>query len=253
MGFVQNALIIGMLAVVLFSLAVGYYIAPQAQPQALAKGPQATASPAQQAARQGITVQIPAIDENGEGKVARVNVQEMPGSGRVLIELGPDNPIIGGDTQDSIRTAVELGKMFSTRDTAAIDLRYSISAPSDEVSGKSAGAAVAVATMALLRGERLRPDTIITGTVNSRGVIGPVGGVLQKAKAAGQMGFRRIIVPVGEATAAKSETRCTQTSSPNGVRRECTRTAAQVSVAAETGLEVFEVRDAGEALELWRE
>ena len=68
---------------------------------------------------------------------------------------------------------------------------------SEKVDGPSAGALFTVAVVAALRGDAVRTDATITGTINPDGSIGPVDGVVQKFDAAIKAGKRRLGYPAG--------------------------------------------------------
>ncbi|MFH1400775.1 MAG: S16 family serine protease, partial [Nanoarchaeota archaeon] len=63
------------------------------------------------------------------------------------------------------------------------------------VGGPSAGGALTVLTIAVLGDLPLDNETVMTGTIQSGGLIGPVAGIKQKAMAAQRAGFKRVIVP----------------------------------------------------------
>ena len=65
------------------------------------------------------------------------------------------------------------------------------------VDGPSASMLVTATMMALLRGDALRPQTTMTGTVNPDGTCGPVGGIVQKMEGARKAGLTRFGYPVG--------------------------------------------------------
>jgi uncharacterized protein len=67
------------------------------------------------------------------------------------------------------------------------------------VGGPSAGAAMTIATIAAIENTSVRNDTAITGTVMPDGTIGRVGGILEKAEAAGERGLETFYVPEGQA------------------------------------------------------
>ena len=68
---------------------------------------------------------------------------------------------------------------------------------SEKVDGPSAGALFTVAVIAALRGDAVRPDATLTGTINPDGSIGPVDGVVQKFGAAMKAGKRWLGYPAG--------------------------------------------------------
>ncbi len=238
------------LAAAAFAVAVGYFSQPflSQQEQVTEKiivGNRTT--PAGQPADRAYLL-LPAVDEQGRGRLAELLVEATPGSGKIFIAFQEDTPLLSQDTQESLKIAIELGKLMATRDVSKLDLKYTMNAPSAVVGGKSAGAAVAVATIALLQGIPLKGDTLITGGVDEQGNIVRVGGVLEKAKAAADAGFRRLVVPAGEATAAVVQQQCQQQAVPGGVARRCTSVTAQIDVAKEAGIEIVEVANVRQAL-----
>jgi Lon-like protease len=64
--------------------------------------------------------------------------------------------------------------------------------------GPSAGAAMTVGFIAMFKGDRLRRGVAMTGTLEPGGLIGPVGGIPDKMRAAAREGYRIILVPSGQ-------------------------------------------------------
>ncbi len=71
---------------------------------------------------------------------------------------------------------------------------------SGRVDGPSAGGLMTVGVLAALRGDPLRNDTAMTGTINPDGTIGPVGGIPQKIEGAAAAGMKQVLVPYGQRT-----------------------------------------------------
>ncbi|MCJ7672105.1 MAG: hypothetical protein MUP67_08650, partial [Acidimicrobiia bacterium] len=67
-----------------------------------------------------------------------------------------------------------------------------------EIDGPSAGALLTVGTLALIRGDKIKKDIAMTGTVNPDGTVGPVGGIPFKVEGAGKAGFKRVLIPAGQ-------------------------------------------------------
>lgn len=65
------------------------------------------------------------------------------------------------------------------------------------VDGPSAGMLTTAAFLALLRGDAIRPDVTMTGTINPDGTSGPVGGIPQKLQGAAEKGKRVFGYPLG--------------------------------------------------------
>lgn len=68
------------------------------------------------------------------------------------------------------------------------------------VDGPSAGAITTIGVLAALRGDTVRPDVAMTGTINPDGTIGPVGGVPYKISGAAAAGMKLVLVPYGSRT-----------------------------------------------------
>lgn len=64
--------------------------------------------------------------------------------------------------------------------------------------GPSAGAAMAVGFIAMFKGDKIQRGIALTGTFESGGYIGPVGGIPDKIRAAAREGCRTILVPRGQ-------------------------------------------------------
>ena len=82
-------------------------------------------------------------------------------------------------------------------------LSYSVTGAID---GPSGGAALTVATIAALRGQKLRRDITMTGTIAPDGSIGLVGLIPSKIRAAKKAGFETILIPAGSLPETDPET-----------------------------------------------
>jgi hypothetical protein len=67
-----------------------------------------------------------------------------------------------------------------------------------KIDGPSAGGLMTVATIALLRGDKLQPDITMTGTINPDGTIGPVGGIPYKVDGVLAAHKKRMLIPEGQ-------------------------------------------------------
>lgn len=61
--------------------------------------------------------------------------------------------------------------------------------------GPSAGAAMAIGFLAVLRGDPIQRGIALTGTLQPEGRIGPVGSIPDKVRAAAREGYRTILIP----------------------------------------------------------
>jgi hypothetical protein len=64
--------------------------------------------------------------------------------------------------------------------------------------GPSAGAAMTVGFLALLRGDHIQRGIALTGTIEPTGRIGQVGAIPDKVRAAAREGYRTILIPQGQ-------------------------------------------------------
>ena len=134
--------------------------------------------------------------ENGyEGGIAELYLEIKPGSGKVFLETFP---LTRTDTQMSTRFAKAIACDALERDCDDVDFFYTINADSAIIAGPSAGASIAILTVALLENLKLNEYYAITGTINSGGLIGPVGGLKAKVEAAKKIGLKKVFIPEGE-------------------------------------------------------
>lgn len=146
--------------------------------------------------RRGInttTLLIPAINQNGDGVLAEIKVSAFPGNGKVLTEI--DNVIFQTDTQSSIKTARDVAKHFIKNDINKYDLIYIINTDADLIEGPSAGAAIAILTVAVIDGIELKKDVFITGSVDESGKILKSSHIRKKSKALKSIGNVTFLIP----------------------------------------------------------
>ena len=84
---------------------------------------------------------------------------------------------------------------FLEADCTKYDFFYTIRSNSVIVGGPSAGASLAVLTLSVLEDLPIDQSTTITGTINSGGIIGPVGGILPKIEAAAKSDIKKVLIP----------------------------------------------------------
>ncbi|MBI4151837.1 hypothetical protein HY496_02605 [Candidatus Woesearchaeota archaeon] len=141
-------------------------------------------------------------EEGYQGSDADLYLELKEGSGRVFLETFPLTKL---DTQISTRFAKEIACSHFKLDCERYDFIYTIKAKSTIIGGPSAGAALAVLTTIAVLDLPYSKETTITGTINSGGVIGPVGGVKEKLEAAAQSGLKRVLIPLGTANQSLAE------------------------------------------------
>lgn len=191
-------------------------------------------------------IKVPAVDSEGNGIVTWLKVDSNAGEGRTLVDI--NQLLFWIDTQYSIQISKMVAENYTGVDLSEIDLVYSIDIEASLIEGPSAGAALTVATIAAIQNKTLKPDVIITGTMNPDGSIGPVGGILVKAKAAKDIGATLFIVPKGQATQTyyKQERTCEKI----GPMTYCTTeyVPETTDIEEQTAIRIEEVSNIGEAL-----
>jgi hypothetical protein len=101
-----------------------------------------------------------------------------------------------------------------------------------QVDGPSAGALKTVGVLSLMRGDSLKPDITMTGTINPDGTVGPVGGIPEKIQGAADDHIKTVLIPAGQRNS---------TSEADGSLVDV------VSEGRRLGVDVREVRDVYEA------
>ncbi|HZX44517.1 MAG TPA: S16 family serine protease [Candidatus Nanoarchaeia archaeon] len=134
-------------------------------------------------------------DNGYEGTTADLYLELKPGTGRVFLDTFPLTKV---DTQISTRFARDIACSYLDADCGKYDFVYTIRADSPIVAGPSAGGAITLLTISLLKGQTISDTISVTGTINSGGIIGPVGGIKEKLDAAAQAGLKKVLIPEGE-------------------------------------------------------
>jgi len=194
-----------------------------------------------------VKIYVPAVDNEGRGVATVLKVGIKPGSGKVLVDI--NNILFWLDTQQSIQTAKKVAEAITKVDLSKFDLIYSLeNINATVVEGPSAGAALTIATIAVIEEKELDLKTMITGTINPDGSIGPVGGIIPKAQAAKEIGATTFLVPEGQGTQVNyvPEEKCERI----GYFTFCTTTYKKKieNVGKSVGINVVEVKDIREAM-----
>ena len=193
-----------------------------------------------------VSLNVPAVDNEGNGVSVILKVQTVPGKGRILTDI--NNLFFWIDTQNSIRISQRVAQNITKINLTDFDLIYDVQTNASLLEGPSAGAALTVATVAVLENKSLNPEVMITGTVNPDGTIGPVGGIAEKAKAAKEIGAKLFLVPKDQSVQKiyKPVEKCNAI----GPVQYCTTQylSEKVDVSKTAGIEVKEVNTIDEAL-----
>jgi uncharacterized protein len=178
------------------------------------------------------SITLLALVENGTtktGSVAALELELRPGSERVFLQTFPMTKVT---TQASLRFAQQITCNYLDVDCSKYDFLFSIQAMPGIVGGPSAGGAAALLTAALLLNKTLPKDVAMTGTINSGGMIGPVGGLKYKVEAANGNGIKIVLLPKGTKDL-----------------KEDNKTTDLVEFGKDLNLTVMEVATLGEVLE----
>ncbi|HLC74269.1 MAG TPA: S16 family serine protease [Candidatus Nanoarchaeia archaeon] len=128
------------------------------------------------------------------GSTADLYLEVQPGRGRVFLETFPLTKV---DTQISTRFAKEIACHYFDLSCSSLDFIYTIQSDSVIIGGPSAGAALAALTTAAVTGDNVNQSVAVTGTINSGGLIGPVGGIKAKIDAAAHAKLKKVLIPIG--------------------------------------------------------
>ena len=149
--------------------------------------------------------------KEGEGQAARGITADLylkitPGTGNVFIETEPVTKL---DTRISTKLAKDIAceSMGIAVNCDSNDFFFRIEANASLVGGPSAGAAAAAIAVAAVEDAPVKSSVAITGTINSGGLIGSVGGLKEKINAAAGEGLRRFS---SQAASASSKQPCRQ-------------------------------------------
>jgi uncharacterized protein len=135
-------------------------------------------------------------ESGSEGFIAELDLKIIEGNERIYLQTFPM-------TQESTQASMSFAKKIACDefeiDCSKKDFLYTITAIPGTIGGPSAGAAASLLTLAVLLQKPIKEKTAITGTINSGGLIGPVGGLDKKIEAAAKNGIKKVLIPFGTA------------------------------------------------------
>lgn len=108
-------------------------------------------------------------------------------------------PVLGA-ALDPLMTAFDYAMAYHSMTvdpTGILSLSITLSAPLG-AEGPSVGAGLAVGFLAVLRGDQLARDIVMTGTLEPNGRIGQVRNIKQKIIIAAYQGYRVVLIPRGQ-------------------------------------------------------
>ncbi len=131
------------------------------------------------------SITIVGIDRDGNGKLATLTVELRPGSGHLALAIPPFE---NDDSQRSAVTARSAAASETGYKLDRVDITVSIDnlTPDTTLSGPSASASIALLILATIRAQenkvpnRVRPDVVISASINSLARLDPVGVIAKK-------------------------------------------------------------------------
>lgn len=183
------------------------------------------------------------------GTVLKITVEIRDGTGLVLVNTAIPT---GVDFQTSARTAVMIAQKYTNFDLSKKDVIFSISSGNQQelqaVDGGSAGGAMTVLLISDISGKPINNKVLMTGTIEDDGSIGKIGGVSEKADAAGKYGAKIFLVPTGQAITQVQS--CDEKRAGSFVYRTCTSQDQPLSdlTEKEFGMKVIEINSISDAL-----
>ncbi len=158
-------------------------------------------------------IPVVSVTNDGEGEIDNLTVKLIPGNNNVLINT---NPFLDESLQYSMNKAVAVAKL---KLNSGFDRDYIFDYKAGNaqlIGGESAGVAATVAVIAALQNKTIKKDAVITGTIESDGTIGEIGGIIEKAKAVSEAGYKRFFVPKGQSKVTYYERQISKESTHNG-------------------------------------
>ena len=188
-----------------------------------------------------------------QGTSMKITVDIRDGKGLVLVNT--EIPT-GVDFQTSAKTAVKIAQEYTGINLADKDIIFSITSDNNEelqaVDGPSAGGAMTVLLISDIQGKTINDKILMTGTIESDGTIGRVGGIAEKADVAGKHGAKTFLVPLGQAITHVQT--CQESKNGVFIYRSCTLEEKPLSpiMSEKYGMSVVEVDDIRSVLDYFK-
>jgi predicted S18 family serine protease len=133
---------------------------------------------------------------DGRGVALKLTVEVERGDGRLLADT--KNVLLETDVQGAMRSAFLAAQNATGAEMRNADFIFTIANTLEEnvvLTGGSAGAAMAIALVALVDDKKIRDDVVITGAITRDGRIMKVSQIEKKAEAAKNVGAKLLLVP----------------------------------------------------------
>ncbi|ASJ07962.1 ATP-dependent protease [Thermococcus siculi] len=196
-----------------------------------------------------VVLKAPAVSKTADGQLIGVAtdfvITVAPGSGHVYVETWPLAEV---DMQASARLAAQMAGKVLGVDMSNYDVFIHIKADSPIIGGPSPGGTMTVGIIAALEGWAVNPKVMMTGMINPDGTIGPVGGILEKASAAHDVGAEVFLIPEGQRVQYVQETQRREIGGIVEINTQTKRVDVVQYAKERWGLTVIEIKDIYEAV-----
>lgn len=160
--------------------------------------PATEASPQAPAAPQPVTINVLTFGTAADGKAVghcspvRITADGTAGQG---VRVGFFESEVGGtgaQWRSAGWTAAVTAALVTNFNPRSSRIAYEYEG---RIDGPSAGGLMTIGVLAAIRGDTVRPDAAMTGTINPDATIGPVGGIVQKIGGAADKGMKLVLIP----------------------------------------------------------
>ncbi|MBV8032292.1 MAG: endopeptidase La [Betaproteobacteria bacterium] len=124
------------------------------------------------------------------GDILFIEATKVPGSGKLIL-----TGQLGDVMKESAQAALTLSKAYLSENLEKVDIHVHVPAGATPKDGPSAGVAMFLALVSLLKDRPVRSDVAMTGEISLRGLVLPIGGVKEKTLAALRAGIRTVMLP----------------------------------------------------------
>ncbi len=130
------------------------------------------------------------------GDILFVEATRLPGKGQLIL-TGQLGDVMRESAQAALSLVKSSARRYGIDETVfeRSDIHVHVPAGAIPKDGPSAGVAMFIALMSLLKDETVRHDTAMTGEISLRGLVLPVGGIKEKVLAAHRAGIKRVMLP----------------------------------------------------------
>src|SRR6266571_1319066 len=124
------------------------------------------------------------------GDILFIEASKVPGSGKLIL-----TGQLGDVMKESAQAALTLARTFLGDAFDKVDIHVHVPAGATPKDGPSAGVAMFLSLVSLLREKSVRSDVAMTGEISLRGLVLPIGGVKEKTLAALRAGIKTVMLP----------------------------------------------------------